>query len=179
MNDDDINTSRLGRHVRGKYREVALQPSSGFDCATGRQLAERLGYPCSIVDMLPGSAIESFVGVSNPFALRQLQPGEKVLDVGCGAGFDAFAAALQVGPGGHVIGIDMTPEMVAKAQATAQALGLSHVEFREGFAEALPIDDGWADVIVSNGTINLCSDKRAVFADYPPRAPSRRRASTR
>jgi SAM-dependent methyltransferase len=165
VNDDGIEAGRLRREVRGKYRDVALRPGHAFDFCTGRPLAERLGYPRAIVDALPGRAVESFAGVSNPFALRPLRPGENVLDVGCGAGFDAFIAAGQVGPAGHVIGIDMTPEMIGKAQATAGALGLSHVEFREAFAEALPADDGWADVVLANGTINLCPDKRAVFAE--------------
>jgi arsenite methyltransferase len=165
MNDDSIDAGRLRREVRGKYRDVALQPGRASGFCTGRVLAERLGYPSAVVDALPGQAVESFTGVGNPFALRQLQPGEHVLDVGCGAGFDAFVAAGQVGPAGQVTGIDMTPEMVAKAQATARTLGLSHVEFREGFAEALPAGDGWADVVISNGVINLCPDKRAVFAE--------------
>lgn len=165
MNDDGIDPGRLRREVRDKYLDVALRPESTFDFYTGRPLAERLGYPRSIVDALPDRAIESFAGIGNPFAQRRLQPGENVLDVGSSAGFDAFVAAGQVGPGGHVIGIDMTPEMVAKAQATAKALGLSHVEFRQAFAEALPIGDGWADVVISNGAINLCTDKRTVFAE--------------
>ena len=165
MNDDGIEAGRLRREVRGKYREVALRPGRASGFCTGRLLAARLGYPRAIVDALPDRAVESFAGVSNPFALRPLQPGENVLDVGCGAGFDAFVAAGQVGPGGHVLGVDMTSEMVAKVQATARALGLSHVEFREAFAEALPAGDGWADVVLANGTINLCSDKRAVFAE--------------
>jgi arsenite methyltransferase len=165
VNDDGIDAGRLRREVRAKYRDVALRPESTFDFYIGRPLAERLGYPGSIVDALPGRAIESFAGVGNPFALRPLQPGENVLDVGSGAGFDAFVAAGQVGRGGHVTGIDMTPEMVAKAQATAEALGLSHVEFRQAFAEALPVGNGWADVVLSNGAINLCTDKRTVFAE--------------
>ena len=165
MNDDGIDAGRLRREVRGKYRDVALQPGRAFGFCTGRLLAERLGYPRAIVDALPGQAVESFAGVGNPFALRRLQPGENVLDVGCGAGFDAFVAVGQVGPAGHVTGIDMTPEMVAKAQATAGTLGLSHVEFREALAEALPAGDGWADVVISNGAINLCPDKRTVFAE--------------
>jgi ubiquinone/menaquinone biosynthesis C-methylase UbiE len=90
-------------------------------------------------------------------------PGERVVDVGSGGGFDAFVAAGQVGPGGYVVGVDMTPEMLARSRDTARALGLDHVEFREGLAEALPVDDGWADVVISNGVINLCADKRAVF----------------
>jgi SAM-dependent methyltransferase len=165
MNDESIDTGRLRDEVRGKYRDVALQPGRAFDFCTGRPLAERLGYPRAVVDALPGQAVESFAGVGNLFALRPLQPGEHVLDVGCGAGFDSFVAGGQVGPAGHVTGIDMTPEMVAKAQATAAALGLRHVEFREGLAEALPAGDGWADVVISNGAINLCPDKRTVFAE--------------
>jgi arsenite methyltransferase len=163
--NDTTDAERLRREVRGKYRDVALQPGRTFDFHTGRPLAERLGYPRPIMGALPDRAIESFAGIGNPFALRPLQPGENVLDVGCGAGFDAFVAADQVGAAGQVIGIDMTPEMVAKAQATAGALDLRHVEFREGFAESLPAGDGWADVIISNGTINLCPDKRTVFAE--------------
>lgn len=161
---DSIDSDRLRREVHGKYRDVALQPGRIADFHTGRRLAGRLNYPRSIVDALPYRAVESFAGIGNPFALRPLQPGEHVLDIGCGAGFDAFVAAGQVGPAGQVTGVDMTPERVTKAQATACALGLRHVEFREGLAESLPVSDGWADVVISNETINLCPDKRAVFA---------------
>ena len=162
---DTVDNDRLRQEVREKYRDVALQPDRTFDFYTGRPLARRLGYPASAVDNLPDRAVESFAGVNNPFALRELQAGEKVVDVGSGAGFDAFIAADQVGPKGQVIGIDMTPEMVTKAQATADALGLDNVEFREAFAEALPVDNGWADVVISNGAINLCTDKQRVFAE--------------
>ena len=165
MNDDTIDAGRLRREVRAKYRDVALRPGTAFDFYTRRPQVERLGYPRPIVDALPESVVESFAGVGNPFALRPLRPGENVLDVGCGAGFDAFVAAGQVGPGGRVTGIDMTPEMVARAQGTAGALGLRHVEFRQAFAEVLPAGDGWADVVISNGAINLCPDKHAMFAE--------------
>jgi arsenite methyltransferase len=117
------------------------------------------------VDALPDRAVESFAGVSNPFSLRRLAPGEKVVDVGSGAGFDSFIAAGQVGLAGQVVGIDMTAEMLAKSRQTGEALGLAHVEFRHGLAEALPVEDGWADVVISNGVINLCVDKQAVFAE--------------
>ena len=100
---------------------------------------------------------------ANPFSLRTIAPGERVVDIGSGAGFDSFVAAHHVGPDGDVVGIDMTAEMLAKATATAELLELSHVAFRYGFAEDLPVDDGWADVVISNGVINLCADKRAVF----------------
>jgi ubiquinone/menaquinone biosynthesis C-methylase UbiE len=103
--------------------------------------------------------------VGNPFSLRRLAPGERVVDVGSGAGFDSYIAAGQVGADGRVVGVDMTPEMLEKSRATATALGYGHVEFREGLAEALPAEDGWADVVISNGVINLCADKKKVFAE--------------
>src|SRR5205085_6535478 len=101
----------------------------------------------------------------NPFSLRRLQLGERVVDVGSGAGFDTFIAAGQVGAAGRVVGVDMTPEMLKKSRATADALGYAHVEFREGLAEQLPVEDGWADAVISNGGINLCADKQAVFSE--------------
>jgi ubiquinone/menaquinone biosynthesis C-methylase UbiE len=97
--------------------------------------------------------------------LRPLAPGERVVDIGSGAGFDSFVAAAQVGPSGHVVGVDMTPEMLDKSRTTAEQLGCANVEFREGLAEQLPVEDGWADVVISNGVINLCADKRAVFTE--------------
>ena len=159
MDGEIADREALRREIRGKYRDVAAGPdrSSGF--CTGRPLAQRLGYPSSIIDALPGRAVESFAGVNSPFSLRRLKRGEKVVDVGSGAGFDAFIAAGQVGDEGRVVGIDMTPEMVAKSRASADALGLTQVEFRDGLAEALPIEDGWADVVISNGAINSAQTK--------------------
>ena len=166
MTDDlPVDPDALRDQVRDKYREVAVAPGAGYHFHTGRQLASRLGYDDGAVGTLPDRAVESFAGVGNPFSLRPLAAGEHVVDVGSGAGFDSFIAAGQVGPGGQVTGVDMTPEMLAKARQTAAALGLGHVEFREGLAEALPVEDGWADVVISNGVINLCADKRAVFAE--------------
>ncbi len=124
-----------------------------------------LGYPADAVNTLPDRAVESFAGVANPFSLRPLAPGEKVADIGSGGGFDCFIAAGQVGPGGQVVGIDMTAEMLARSRQTAAGPGLGHVQFREGLAEALPVEDAWADVVISNGVINLCADKQAVFAE--------------
>ena len=158
-----VDPEALRAEVREKYREVASSPHATFHFHTGRVLAARLGYDESAVRALPDRAVESFAGVANPFSLRPLGAGERVVDVGSGAGFDSFIAAGQVGPTGHVVGVDMTPEMLAKARATVDAVGLGHVEFREGLAESIPVDDGWADVVISNGVINLCADKRAVF----------------
>ena len=160
-----VDQDALREQVRGKYREVALDPGASFHFHTGRALASRLGYESAAVGALPDRAVESFAGVGNPFSLRRLASGERVVDVGSGAGFDSFIAADQVGPAGQVVGIDMTPEMLAKSRRTAEALGLAHVQFREGLAEALPVQDGWADVVISNGVINLCADKQVVFAE--------------
>jgi arsenite methyltransferase len=155
----------LRSQVREKYRQVAVQPADRFHFHTGRPLAARLGYDQRVVDRLPDRAVESFAGVANPFALRPLQSGEHVVDVGSGAGFDTFVAADQVDASGRVVGVDMTAEMLDKSRQTAALLGLAQVEFRDGLAEALPVDDGWADVVISNGVINLCADKRAVLAE--------------
>jgi SAM-dependent methyltransferase len=160
-----VDPDALREQVRDKYREVAVDPGASFHFHTGRALASRLGYEASVVDALPDAAVESFAGVGNPFSLRPLSPGEKVVDVGSGGGFDSFIAAGQVGPDGQVIGVDMTAEMLAKSRRTAEKLGLSQVQFREGFIEAMPVEDGWADVVISNGVINLCADKQAVFAE--------------
>jgi arsenite methyltransferase len=144
---------------------LAVEPAARYHFHTGRPLAARLGYDPVIVDALPQAAVESFAGVANPLALRTPAPGERVVDVGSGAGFDSFVAGGHVGPEGRVVGVDMTAEMLAKARATAGLLGLGHVEFREGLAEELPVDDRWADTVISNGVINLCADKWAVFTE--------------
>ena len=159
----DVDALRL--EVQEKYRAVAVEPDAEYHFHTGRRLAAKLGYDPHVVDALPDVAVESFAGVGNPFSIRRLMPGERVVDVGSGAGFDSFVAARAVTETGSVIGVDMTPEMLTKSRTTGAHLGLANVEFREGFAEALPVDDGWADVVISNGVINLCADKRAVFAE--------------
>jgi arsenite methyltransferase len=160
-----VDVARLREEVQDKYRGVASDPNSNYHFHTGRVAARRLGYDPSLVESLPERAVESFAGVGNPFELRTLAPGERVVDAGSGAGFDSFVAARQVGPDGRVVGIDMTPEMLGKSTATADRLGLRNVEFRNGLVEAIPVDDNWADVVISNGVINLCPDKRAAFVE--------------
>ncbi len=160
-----IDDVALREEVRKKYREVAVDPDATFHFHTGRPLAKRLGYDDAMVGALPDAAVASFAGVGNPFAPRRLEAGERVVDVGSGAGFDCFIAAHQVGAGGRVIGIDMTEEMLAKSRATAAEMGLDNVEFRDGLIEKIPVEDGWADVVISNGAINLCADKRQVLAE--------------
>ncbi|MCA1848216.1 MAG: methyltransferase domain-containing protein, partial [Actinobacteria bacterium] len=114
---------------------------------------------------IPESSIESFAGTGNPFSLGELRTGERVVDVGCGAGIDSLIAAKKVGPEGRVIGVDMTPAMLEKARRAADETGLTNVEFREGYAEELPVDDGWADAVISNGVLNLMPDKSAVLGE--------------
>jgi arsenite methyltransferase len=160
-----VDPVALREQVKSKYREVAADPTRTYHFHTGRGLARRLGYEDDAVDALPGRAVESFAGVANPFALRRLAHGERVVDIGSGAGFDSFLAAAQVGPSGRVVGVDMTSEMLEKSTATAAELGLDQVEFRSGLAEALPVGDSWADVVISNGVINLCADKHAVLSE--------------
>jgi arsenite methyltransferase len=161
----NLNADHLRASVKEKYRDVALAPQAAYHFHTGRGLAKKLGYPGEVIDGMPDHAIESFAGVANPFSLRPLQPGEKVVDLGSGAGFDCFVAAQTVGPQGRVIGIDMTAEMLAKGRNSAEAMQLRNVEFREGLLESVPVDDEWADVLISNGVINLCADKQSAFQE--------------
>lgn len=160
-----VDPVALREEVKSKYRDVARNPNGEHHFHTGRPLARRLGYDPALVDSMPDAAVESFAGVANPFSLRALDPGEKVVDAGSGGGFDCFVAANQVGPQGKVVGIDMLPEMLEKSRKTTAVMGLTQVEFREGLLEKIPVQDGWADVVISNGVINLCVDKRQVFSE--------------
>ena len=160
-----VDPVALREEVKSKYRDVARNPHGEHHFHTGRPLARRLGYDSSLVDSMTDAAVESFAGVANPFSLRALDSGEKVVDAGSGGGFDCFVAANQVGPQGKVVGIDMLPEMLEKSRKTTALMGLTQVEFREGLLENIPVQDGWADVVISNGVINLCVDKRQVFSE--------------
>lgn len=159
----DIETLR--QQISDKYSEVALVPEKGFHFHTGSFLAIMLGYNATLLDGLPLGTVESFAGTGNPFSMGNLKPGETVLDIGSGAGFDSLIAARQVAPDGRVIGIDMTDAMLEKAVEGARQMGLTNVEFRKGLAEELPAEDESIDVVISNGVINLCPDKEVVMRE--------------
>lgn len=162
--DIGLDVELLKSEIRRTYAAVSQEPERDFVFPTGRGWAEDLGYPEELA-RVPDAVAASFAGVANPFSLGRLAPGERVLDVGSGAGTDSLVAALMVGPEGSVTGIDMTPEMLEKARAGAAELGLANVRFVEGEAEALPFPDRSFDVVISNGVIDLIPDKEAVFAE--------------
>jgi SAM-dependent methyltransferase len=155
----------LRQAIQRRYRELAEYPGRTFHFHHGRPLARLLGYDMEEVDAMEPQSVESFAGVGNPFSVGSIGTDEIVLDVGSGGGFDCFIAANAVGPGGKVIGVDMTDTMLEKSRAIAQRMGLSHVEFRQGLVEEIPVASGSIDVAISNGVINLCADKHQVFRE--------------
>lgn len=157
-----VDVDHLRREVQSKYREVAEEPGGVYHFHTGREHAIRLGYPTAMLDRLPEEACAAFAGMANPFYWETPRPGERVVDLGSGGGMDTFLAALYVGGEGRVIGVDMTPEMLDRSQRIATTHGFDNVEFRRGYIENAPVDDGWADIVISNGVINLCPDKLGV-----------------
>ncbi|MFI5624117.1 methyltransferase domain-containing protein [Nocardioides sp. NPDC051685] len=159
-----VDTHELETKVQQMYREVALHPDAGFHFELGRALAESVGYDPARLDLVPAEAVESFAGVGHFFDLAAPQPGETLLDLGSGSGMDVFYAATLVGATGHVIGVDFTPEQLAKARRLGGPAGAT-VEFREGRLDRLPVEDATADCVISNGVINLCPDKAVVFAE--------------
>ncbi len=162
--DTDIDVDLLKSEIRKTYSSVSAEPDRDFIFPTGRAWAEDLDYPPEL-SRVPDTSVASFAGVANPFSLGRLDPGERVLDLGSGAGTDSLVAALMVGERGRVSGIDMTPGMLAKARAAADEIGAVNVEFVEGEAEELPFADSSFDVVVSNGVIDLIPDKDAVFSE--------------
>lgn len=160
-----VDVELLKSEIRKTYASVSQEPERDFMFPTGRAWAADLDYPEALLARVPEGSAESFAGVANPFSLGALGSGEHVLDLGCGAGLDSLVAAQMVGPEGSVTGIDMTPEMLAKARAGAAELGVGNVTFVEGEAERLPFADESFDVVISNGVIDLIPDKDAVFSE--------------
>ena len=162
--DVHVDVELLKCEIKKTYAAVSQEPERDFIFPTGRAWAEDLRYPEELA-RVPDAAVESFAGVANPWDLGRLERGERALDLGCGAGTDSLVAAQMVGHHGHVTGIDMTPEMLAKARGAAAEMDVANVEFVESEAEQLPFPDASFDVVISNGVIDLIPDKDAVFAE--------------
>jgi ubiquinone/menaquinone biosynthesis C-methylase UbiE len=160
-----FDPKELEAKVKAMYRDVAENPRGEFHFEMGRALAERLGYAPSDLDRIPAEAIDSFAGVGHYFHLAGLKPGETVIDLGSGSGMDTFIAALRVGPSGKVIGVDMTDEQRAKAERLRDRDGFRNVTYVKGYIEEAPLPNGAADVVISNGVINLAPDKSKVFRE--------------
>ena len=159
-----IDVDLLKEEIKKTYAALSQDPKKDFVFPTGRAWAEDLDYPAELANV-PDTAADSFAGVANPFALGGLEDGERVVDLGCGAGTDSLVAAQMVGQNGHVTSIDMTPEMLEKARAATAELGLTNVGFLEGEIERLPLANESVGVVISNGVIDLVPDKDAVFAE--------------
>jgi len=162
---EGLNVELLRSEIQETYAAVSREPDRDFMFPTGRAWAADLGYPAELLARVPDASCESFAGVANPFSLGPLEPGEDVLDIGCGAGMDTLIAAQMVRPAGSVTGIDMTPEMAAKARRSITEMGLDTVTIVDGSAEQLPFSDTSFDVVISNGVIDLIPDKDAVFSE--------------
>ena len=161
----DVDRATLRNAIKDEYMEVAEHPDKGFHFHTGRRLTNIVGYKDEWFKGVSELAIESFAGTGNPFAMGELAAGERVVDIGSGGGIDSLIAARMVGPTGEVVGIDMTPAMLGRARAAAVESGIANVEFREAYMEELPVPDGWADVVISNGVLNLTPDKQKALGE--------------
>jgi SAM-dependent methyltransferase len=162
--DIPVDVDVLRDEIQKTYTDVSTEPEQGFIFPTGRAWAEDLGYPSELA-RVPEETARSFAGVANPFSLGRIEPGQVVLDLGCGAGTDLLVAAQMVGPEGRAIGVDMTPAMLERARQSAAAMGLANVELHESLIESLPLPDESVDVVISNGVIDLVPDKDAVFSE--------------
>ena len=160
-----FDPKELETKVKDMYRSVAENPHGEFHFEMGRALAERLGYAAADLDRIPAGAIESFAGVGHYFHLANLKDGESIIDLGSGSGMDAFVAALKVGPRGKVIGVDMTDAQRAKAERLRDRDRFSNVTYVKGYIEKVPLPDASADVVISNGVINLSTEKAKVFQE--------------
>ena len=158
-------SDQVQRSMRERFTRVAHTPNNAQKFPLGPDSAKRLGYDAEEIDGLPASVTESFCGVGNPLGLGALQPGDTVVDLGCGAGLDSILAVRRVGPTGKVVGVDMNEAMIVKARANAERLGLENIEFIQSPIDSLPLADGSVDVAISNGVFNLCLDKPKVLAE--------------
>jgi arsenite methyltransferase len=160
-----VDIDVLRHEIQKTYTEVSTDQQQEFIFPTGRAWAQDLDYPEPELSRIPEATVASFAGVANPFALGELEPGQTVLDLGCGAGTDLLIAAQMVGPQGRAIGVDMTPAMLDRARRSAAEMGLDNVELHESLIETLPVADVSVDVVISNGVIDLVPDKEAVFGE--------------
>ena len=161
----ELDVETLRHEIQKEYREVADHPDQGFHFHTGRALAKIVHYREEWLAAVPEEVLASFAGTGNPISMGEMKPGEKVVDPSCGAGIDSFIAASQVGPTGAVFGIDMTPEMMEKARWGAAKDKLPQLVFKQGHLEEIPLPDHWANVVISNGVVNLSPDKVAAFRE--------------
>ena len=160
-----VDIGVLREEIRKTYTEVSTNQQQEFIFPTGRSWAKQLGYPEPELTRVPDASVESFAGVANPWLLGHAETGAVVLDLGCGAGTDLLIAAQMTGPGGRAIGVDMTPQMLARAQTSAAEMGLTNVELHDSLIESLPLEDASVDLVISNGVIDLVPDKEAVFGE--------------
>jgi len=160
-----LDVEKLEQEVKNVYEDVAQKPDEEFHFETGRDLAERLGYPPETLDRVPAEAVDSFAGVGHYFDLVDIGDGDDVLDLGSGSGMDVFVAAVHVGETGSVTGLDMTDEQLEKARSLRDTAGFDNVSFEHGYIEDMPFADGSFDVVISNGVINLSAEKSRVFEE--------------
>src|SRR4051794_18474869 len=165
MSDIDIpvDVGVLRDAIRKTYTDVSTDQAKDYIFPTGRTWARELGYPEPELSAVPDATVESFAGVANHWSLGRIEPGEVVLDLGCGAGTDMLIAAQMTGPDGRVIGVDMTTTMLDRVRESARAMGIENLELHESLIESLPIEDASVDVVISNGVIDLVPDKDAVL----------------
>ena len=162
----NISVEELLDAIKREYSNVAIHPEKEYHFHTGRAALDRIGYDQVLYAFVPEENITSFAGTGNPFSLGPINDGDVVVDVGSGSGFDALIASQMVGPEGRVVGIDMTHEMLSKARSGAKNMGANNIEFREGYADQLPLPANFADVLISNGVLNLSPDKEKTLRDW-------------